>query len=89
MLYYIRNKKIKLKGIVKMIYKDKNGNKILAGMTLQNEIDGDKEKVYLTVDGKLGFNASNESYLKHYPDHNREVYLLSEFDLSEWAIVSE
>lgn len=50
------------------------------------------EKVYSIIDqfGRedLGINASNEEYLKYYPDAVREYYSLSNFTCSELEKVS-
>lgn len=71
-------------------FKDKNGRKIEAGMTLRME-DGSLEKVYATSDQdgneSLGINASNEAYLKAHPYATREYYSLTNFNLSKTEIV--
>jgi hypothetical protein len=73
------------------IYKDKNGNIIKAGMRLKHN-DGTIERVY-ACEGEngtdLGFNASNEAWLERYPDRNREIYPLYQFNLREYEIIAE
>lgn len=70
-------------------YFDKNGEEILAGMTLKHE-DGTTDFVYSCEDenGKkdLGFNASNEAWLER-TGRNREIYPLYQFNLKEYEIV--
>ena len=69
-------------------YFDKNKNRIKAGMKIRHD-DGDVELVYLSSDRlNLGVNASNENY-PTFMEENREIYLLSEFNLNEWEIVDE
>ena len=71
-------------------FKDKNGRKIEAGITLRME-DGSLELVYATSDQdgneSLGINASNEAYLARHPDATREYYSLTNFNLSKTEIV--
>jgi hypothetical protein len=67
-------------------YFDKNGTKIIEGMTLIHE-DGDKELVYKSDDGDLGFNASNESNTDIINSFKREIYPLYQFNLKEWRIL--
>lgn len=71
-----------------MQYFDKHGNEIVAGMSLRME-DGSIEKVYATDnygEPDLGINASNEAYLKHHPEQEREYYSLSNYNLREIEI---
>lgn len=71
-----------------MKYRDKNGVIIEAGMTLKHD-DGSTELVYMCEDEDgnkdLGFNASNEDWLKR-TGNTREIYPLYQFNLSEWEI---
>ena len=51
--------------------------------------DGSVEKVYACLtEGQLGINASNEAYLQLHGlgELDRELYVLSDFDLSEVEI---
>lgn len=66
-------------------YFDKNGIKIIEGMILIHE-DGDKELVYKSDDGDLGFNASNENNIDVINSFKREIYPLYQFNLKEWRI---
>lgn len=63
-------------------YTDCFGKEIVAGMLIRIGDDA-PERVYAceAQDGKedLGINASNEEYLKHHPDAEREYYPLSNF----------
>lgn len=75
-----------------MQYKDKNGVKIKAGMTIQMS-DGSLELVYDTQDAygnaDLGINASNEDYLQRHPYASREYYSLCNFNMSEVEVVDQ
>lgn len=68
-------------------HKDKHGNKIEAGMTLRH-VDGELEYVHETVEGDLGFNASNENHIS-FNELERKLYPLFQFDLAEWEIVEK
>lgn len=74
-----------------MKYVDKDGNEILAGMTLRFP-DGSTEEVYETEDQygnpNLGINASNEDFLK-YHGTDREYYSLSNFSAADMEIIPE
>ena len=67
-----------------MMYVDRNGVEIKAGMTLLMS-DGTTELVYDTTDGDgnpdLGINASNEDFLRNHPDAHKEYYSLGSIDL--------
>lgn len=73
-------------------YFDKNGEEILAGMTLRHN-DGEEKKVYECGDefgtASLGFMATNPDFLKLHPDWPVEYYPLHQFNLSEWVIAKE
>ena len=73
-------------------YFDKNGEEILAGMTLRGP-RGDEKKVYECGDefgtANLGFMASNPRFLELHPDWPVEYYPLHQFNLNEWEIVKE
>lgn len=75
---------------MKRTYQDKNGQEILAGMTIRHD-GGETEKVYDTTDAEgnedLGVMATNPEYAKLHPECDIEYYPLSEFDMSEWEIV--
>lgn len=74
-----------------MEYYDKNGKEIKAGMVIKHD-SGDVEKVYPNWDGDdLGVNATNEQFFENHPnvDMRRQIYPLSQFDLSEWEIVEK
>jgi len=64
-------------------YFDKNGRKIVAGMTLRHD-DGTLEKVYASDNDDLGFNATRENSAVF---RWMELYPLSEFSLNEYEIV--
>jgi hypothetical protein len=66
-------------------YYDKNGIRILPNMILEQE-DGEQQKVYLSTDKDLGFNASNEEHIDFH-ELKRELYPLYQFNLKEWRIV--
>lgn len=73
-----------------MRYEEKNGNEIREGMYLRFE-DGSMERIYACQVGdeaELGINASNEAYMQLHGlgEFERELYPLSEFDLSEVEI---
>ena len=68
-------------------YYDKLGNQILPNMILEHE-DGEQQKVYLSIDDDLGFNASNEEY-EGFNEFNRQLYPLYQFNLKEWKIVKK
>ena len=67
-----------------MMYVDRNGVEIKAGMTLLMS-DGTTELVYDTTDSDgnpdLGINASNEDFLRNHPDARKEFYSLGSIDL--------
>lgn len=73
-------------------YFDKNGEEILAGMTLRNN-RGEEKRVYECGNefgsANLGFMASNPRFLELHPDWPVEYYPLHQFNLSEWEIVKE
>ena len=74
------------------MYVDKNGEEIKAGYTIK--IGDDKpELVYSTCndifDEDLGVNASNEAWLKHHPDAERQYYSLSNFCSTDIEIISK
>ena len=75
-----------------MMYVDRNGVEIKAGMTLRMS-DGTTELVYDTTDSEgnpdLGINASNEDFLSNHPDVCHEYYSLSNFEMMDIAIISE
>ena len=75
-----------------MLYFDKHGKLIEAGMELKME-DGSFERVYETTDAygnlDLGINASNEEYLERHPYASREYYSLCNFDLSKVEIIEQ
>ena len=75
-----------------MMYVDRNGVEIKAGMTLLMS-NGTTELVYDTTDSNgnpdLGINASNEDFLCNHPDACREYYSLSNFEMRDIAIISE
>lgn len=76
----------------KNVYFDKNGTEIKAGMFMCHDDDQTIELVYACQDDNgvpdLGFNASNEAYMKRHGT-GREVYPLHQFNLKEWVIVNE
>ena len=67
-----------------MMYVDRNGVEIKAGMTLLMS-NGTTELVYDTTDSNgnpdLGINASNEDFLRNHPDARKEYYSLGSIDL--------
>lgn len=67
-------------------YFDKNGNEIKEGMYIIYEGEENGQLVYLSVNGDLGLNASNESH-SEFCEFSRQLYSLSEFDMREWEIV--
>lgn len=73
-----------------MVYTDKNGARIKAGMIIQMA-DGSRERVYETAnsDGSpdLGVSASNERYLDRHLEATREFYSLRNYNASELVIV--
>ncbi|MNW32234.1 hypothetical protein D3C74_91740 [compost metagenome] len=71
-----------------MIYNDKNNNEIKAGMKLKHD-DGEVQEVLPCGEDDLGFNASNEAFLKAHPEAARQYYPLYQFNLKEWEIVDE
>lgn len=79
----MRNKHMELK----VKYYDKNWKRIKVGMLLRHD-DGEVEEVYKTIDGDLGFNATNKEWCG-WDGVPRELYPLHSFDLDEWTIVSE
>lgn len=66
-------------------YYDKNNIQIFPDMILEHE-DGEQQKIYLSIDNDLGFNASNEEYID-FNEMKRELYPLYQFNLKEWKIV--
>lgn len=75
-----------------MMYVDRNGVEIKAGMTLLMS-NGTTELVYDTTDSNgnpdLGINASNEDFLCNHPDACREYYSLSNYEMRDIAIIAE
>lgn len=69
-------------------YYDMVGEQIMPGDILEHK-NGDREEVYLSGDGDLGFNAMNANFLKYHPDADIYMYPLSNFNLREWKIVQE
>lgn len=65
-------------------YFDKNGLQIKGGMILIHD-DGTEDLVYKTVEGDLGFNASNEEHV-NFNQNCRELYPLYQFNLKEYKI---
>lgn len=67
-----------------MMYVDRNGVEIKAGMLLRMS-DGTTELVYDTTDSDgnpdLGINASNKDFLRNHPDARKEYYSLGSIDL--------
>lgn len=67
-------------------YHDKNGKLVKEGMNLRHD-DGTIEKVYLSSDGDLGFNATNEKFVG-WNGFTRELYPLHQFAIRrEYEIV--
>lgn len=73
-------------------YEDKNGKEITAGMVIRFS-DGSIETVYECEDAwgfpDIGISATNELFLKHHPDWEREYYPLSNWSSKEIEIVNE
>ena len=74
-----------------MMYVDRNGVEIKAGMTLLMS-NGTTELVYDTTDSNgnpdLGINASNEDFLRNHPDARKEYYSLGSIDLRNAEVLN-
>lgn len=68
-------------------YYDKYNNLIKEGMLLKHD-NGEIDLVVKSIDGNLGFNATNKNWIgyNYYPE---EIYPLSNFNLMEFEIIGE
>lgn len=74
------------------VFYDRNSRRIYAGVSIRNIHDGSVDKVYATMNQygqeSLGVSATNPDFLVAHPEWPEEYFDLSQFDLSEWEIVT-